>query len=240
MLETKNIFIDTCIFIGQNYNYQSPIFRNLSRLVKTGLAEVYLTNIVVEEVRTNIKKYSEEKIREFDKHSRIFRIIRKAPYKDFFSEFDKCKSQVFDDLNSQFDHFIDDLNVTILPTSEVSIDVIFQQYFQKKPPFTNDKKKYEFPDAFTLEALKVWCKKNNEKMYVVSNDRDLKDACNTNQNPLLITTLAEFIDLAICEDSISLFLLNLLESNREDIKTLVSKLFCRQEILEGDERYIYC
>ena len=38
----------------------------------------------------------------------------------------------------------------------------------KRPPFGGGKKKTEFSDAFTIEAIEAWYKENDERIYVVS------------------------------------------------------------------------
>ena len=55
----------------------------------------------------------------------------------------------------------------------VSIDQVFEKYFQGDYPFHKSDKKHEFPDAFALASIEKWCKENGETCYVLSLDNDM-------------------------------------------------------------------
>lgn len=146
-METGNIFIDASIFIGQNYNYRSTDFDQLSRLAKSGQANVFVTDITIREVEAHIETDISEAIsalKKFQKNSRV-RVLKNLddpPFKELFQEINETKSN--ETLKCQLSTFLNEISATVLPTSDVSIDAVFDQYFSKRPPFGEGKKSRNF------------------------------------------------------------------------------------------------
>jgi len=236
-LETRNIFIDASIFIGQNYNYKSAVFESLRRLVIASNANVYVTDITVREVRAHIAEGVSKAIQaqnKFQKDARIFRNIDDTPFEEFFHDVNEASA--IKTLNDHLDRFLSDVSATVLPTSGVSIDAVFDKYFDKEPPFGDGKKKAEFPDAFTIAALEDWCEENNEKMYVASADTDLKNHCETSDSLITLNKLAEFISLIEFHDKVlAPSVMKLLDRKQDTIKEAISESFCEQGFWIDDQ-----
>jgi hypothetical protein len=66
------------------------------------------------------------------------------------------------------------------------LDAVMADYSAGRPPFGPGKKKHEFPDAFVVSSLRRLCKDYGQRVYVVSNDHDLK-ACCSPEGPLITT-----------------------------------------------------
>lgn len=236
-METRNIFIDASIFIGQNYNYQSAVFENISRLAKDVQASVFVTDITIQEVKANIEEdisKATQASSKFKKDARVLRNVESSPYREFFADIDE--SVVLEDLTTQLDGFLKETGVTVLSASEVSISSVFEKYFGKKPPFGDGKKKAEFPDAFAIEALEDWCDKNDELMYVASTDPDLKSHCETSGRLISLAKLAEFISLVEFHDEVlSPSVISLIEKNEEVVKESISESFCDEGFWIDDQ-----
>lgn len=236
-METRNIFIDASIFIGQNYNYQSVAFQNMIRLAKAGQANVFVTDITIQEVKAHIAEDVSKAIQassKFKKDARVLRNIEESPCKEFFQDINE--SYALDVLFNQLDEFLKNARVTVLSTSEVSVTSIFEKYFDKKPPFGEGKKKAEFPDAFMLEALEVWCKQNKEIMYVASTDQDFQSHCESSNRLLLLSKLAEFISLIEFHDEVlSPSVTSLMYKNAEIVKEAISESFCNEGFWIDDQ-----
>ena len=236
-METRNIFIDASIFIGQNYNYKSAVFENISRLAKASQAKVFVTDITIREVRAHIEEDVSKAIQassKFKKDARVLRNIEGTPFEEIFQEIDESGALKL--LYGQLDEFLNEVGATILPTSDVSVTAVFDKYFRKKPPFGDGKKKAEFPDAFTLEALEAWCSKNDERMYVVSTDPDLRSHCDTSERLILLSKLAEFISLVEFHDEVlSPSVMSLIDRNKEAIEEAISESFCNEGFWIDDQ-----
>jgi PIN domain len=91
--------------------------------------------------------------------------------------FPPSADQLSETLRKQFDDHLEAGRCTRLSVSDVDPGVIFEAYFQGQPPFDIQKKKMEFPDAFTHQRLAMWAEENEIEVYVVGPDPDLKRIC---------------------------------------------------------------
>ena len=65
-------------------------------------------------------------------------------------------------------------HIKIISTQHLTIQNVMQAYFDRKPPFS-EKKKYEFPDAFSIEGVKEFCiQKKIDNIHIVTKDSDIK------------------------------------------------------------------
>jgi hypothetical protein len=172
-LQTRHVFIDTEVFIKNNYPFDSVKFSQLTSLAQSEKVTIYLTIITVQEIRSNIEEdvigayQAIEKIRK--------RILKNIPEHPIHSqEIDAEKAKLI--LLGQFEKFLSDARVQIVDITEVSIEKVVADYFARKPPFS-EKKRSEFPDAFALEALRKKCQETSIQMYVISGDPDMDSAC---------------------------------------------------------------
>lgn len=229
-METRNIFLDACIFIGKNYNYRNTDFEQLSRLAQSGQANVFVTDITIREVEAHIEIDISKAIqasKRFQNSARVLKNIDDSPFKELFQKINETKSN--ETLKCQLSTFLNEIGATVLPTSEVSIDAVFDKYFGKRPPFGEGKKKSEFPDAFAIGAIEAWCKKNDERMYIVSTDGDLKEYCKTSDCLIALNQLAEFISVIEFHDEDLAHSVNrLLNKNQDAIEEAIAEAFCEQ------------
>lgn len=202
-METRFVFIDSSIIIGQNYNYRGAAFESLLRLSGSGQACVIVSDIVVREVQAHIAadvSRASQASTKFRKDARVLRNLGSTSYSDMFAEIDE--DEAIAALNTQLDEFIAATNATVLDTSSVSVGIILGKYFGGEPPFGDGKKKSEFPDAINVEALEAWSAESNEKVYVVSSDSDLLTTCAGNENLLALDKLSEYVSLVQYHDDV--------------------------------------
>lgn len=178
MLKTRNIFIDTEVFVSNNF-FQNKNLERLSDFGNREIVNLYLTEITKHEIQNNIKENllnAQQDINNFKKiianKSKILKNLESfKPY------FDLPRLEVnlnFDQLSVQLETFIKEGKVKIIPFNLANIIDVVDSYFNQKPPFSSGKKKYEFPDAIVLSAIENWCKQENEQIYVISDDNDFK------------------------------------------------------------------
>ena len=93
-MKTRNVFIDTCIFVGKNYNYRATEFRQLSRLANLDRANVVATDITIREVEARLDADVSMAIRaskSFQKGAKPLRNIDRSPCREIFQEIDEEK-----------------------------------------------------------------------------------------------------------------------------------------------------
>src|SRR5687768_3708720 len=92
-LETRHIFIDTSIFIGANFHYESSTFKQLITLVRENYLFIYLTPITIREVKANIHERVESAhraIQKCKKEAMVLRHLRNDSFKGLFIDFDSA------------------------------------------------------------------------------------------------------------------------------------------------------
>ncbi len=143
---------------------------------------------------------------------RILQNIEGAPLFGVFGGFDD--SQAKEILINQFRAFLQRAKVQVLEVKDVSVEEVFERYFARIPPFS-EKKKHEFPDAFSLAAIELWCKESTGKMFVISSDPDWQEACSLNPSLRSVESLSEFLDLLSTGERLAELANKLFEQDKE-------------------------
>lgn len=185
-LQTLNLFIDTSIFRKKAFDLSNEALKKLGNLGHEGKIHLYSTFITEGEIKNNLLKVVKETLTKPDK---LNLHLRNAGLPEIDSE------KFIEARTARWFEFAKRSNTKLIPIPDDSIEKVFGLYFNLAPPFDDDaKKRHEFPDAFTIEALKSWCEENEEMMYVAVDDEQFSKACKgTPLIPLL--KLEDFLDL---------------------------------------------
>lgn len=183
MLKTRNIYIDTEVFVSNNFFHG----KNLQRLARYGNLQtiyIFITEITKYEIQNNIKENLLNAQNEINKLRQLMsnkgRILKNIDAFKPYLELPKLDLGVnFDQLSQDLDNFILNGKIQSIPHSNADINDVVKKYFDQSPPFGSGKK-YEFPDAIVLSAIENWCTKNRTKIYVISNDPDFKNFVSSN------------------------------------------------------------
>ncbi|NOU48853.1 MAG: DUF4935 domain-containing protein [Bacteroidales bacterium] len=173
-LETQNIFLDTSTFEKNNILAGRKI-KSLLKHCEEKTIKIFSTQIVINELKERVKKIvmqskSDWKKYRNEKPEGIFRNT------DTISIFEKLWSIDFQKeieiIHGNIDKVIIKTPIQLIDSDGVDIDLVFEKYFNNEAPFKEGLKKNEFPDAFILATIDLWCSNNNEKMIIVSSDND--------------------------------------------------------------------
>ena len=173
-LETENIFLDTSTFEKNNILAGRKI-KSLLKHCEEKTIKIFSTQIVINELKERVRKIvlqskSEWKKYRNEKTEVIFRNT------DTISIFEKLWSIDFqkdiDMIHENIDNVIIKTPIHLIDSFGVDIELVFDKYFNNEAPFKEGLKKNEFPDAFILATIDLWCSKNSEKMIIVSSDND--------------------------------------------------------------------
>ena len=204
-LKTRNVFLDTTVFVRYNFRFQKKPLSILSEYAAQNHIRLIFTDIVVSEVKAKIREWIEKATTAHNKFLKEARILRNSKSSDVVARLLPLdKKKLIKEMLASFRKFLKDSNVIIIAASKEEAEPIFEAYFSGEAPFGTGKKKHEFPDAFTIAALRTWCQKRKESLYVISNDLDIQKAC-TEQGPLY--------DMQVLND----FLNDLVLDTKEDV-----------------------
>ncbi|MBS4747502.1 PIN domain-containing protein [Bacillus altitudinis] len=183
-----NVFLDTQVYDANNFQFNNRQFMRLKKYIDDGLINLITTQITKGEVQAHISENVEKAKQQLNK----VRILKNSALYDSLLKDDSFKLAK-EEILTNFENFISDFKVVEIPIYEGATKVIFENYFDKKPPFSQ-KKKDEFPDAFFLYSLLNWAEENEQIVYVVSGDPDIKDFCENHQNLIYVISLGAMFD----------------------------------------------
>lgn len=188
------VFIDTSVFHQYKFNFSSKQFQQLTELSNENLIKIIMTEITKREIINNIEELSRSAEDGFSNLIRKNAFVKYNLKNDFSSIaelFDK--KTIFKNCSNNFELWLKEAKVEILPMSYSDPSEIFDLYFQKKPPFQY--KKSEFPDAFNLSIICT----GYENITIVSKDRDLLEYKNSRISNTF-NSLNEFIDFILQQE----------------------------------------
>ena len=191
-IKVINVFLDTNIFDSLHYDFTGTRLQTLNRLISDGLVSLYLSDVVIGEVKQHLKRNLtdslnaikapfKKKLSTIDKagYETDFKgdeALKVLSHSDDFSfifrlkEEDLLESMIKEAL-SLFDSFIENTGSTIVSSKGIDVSDILVDYFAPNPPFENRKeKKEEFPDAIMIARIKQFAKEKGN-VCIVSEDK---------------------------------------------------------------------
>ena len=176
MCEYDAITVDTNIFEKENYNLENGILATFEQFATLEGIDFILSEIVYNEIICHMEKNTLSALSNYIKslnNSYFYKL-------DDSVTLDKIKDikavNVQNVVKDRIDEYQRKTNFELIPIDGVDAKEVVKAYFEKKPPFS-EKKKEEFPDAFALQSLENWAKRNEKKILVVSKDKDWQLFC---------------------------------------------------------------
>lgn len=203
-IQTRNIIIDTSYFVQNIFDFNKIELQKLRDLIDNGSATLYLSDITIAEVKKKIRDLLPIAWKKLDTGDGKY--LKPIPlFKKLLQQYDEEKA--VEEVISSFQNFLKIWNVQIITSQEVSALNIYYMYSEQRPPFS-DKKKKEFPDAFVLEAIRIWRDRTDKSAYLLSNDEDWRNYIETHEMKILgeyptlfhIKELSPFINSIIRRD----------------------------------------
>lgn len=216
-LQTRNVFIDTEFFVKAGLDFSSKTVESFKDICNKDDLKHVTSTIVVREVKRKIEEHIGEAlngVNAFRRKAKILTNSKDKVIKNLFVPFDQ--EEIQNHAIQVFESFLDESCTTVVDLSKVDGNKIVEMYFNQSPPFQGGKKKNEFPDAFTLLAIKGFLK--GEEIYVVSEDKDLITFCDENPRFIQIDSLNKLLDLYNSHDDDRFnFIKSHLEENERSI-----------------------
>ena len=193
-LESRNVYIDTESFKKMGLNFDHVALQNFTTLCKEGLLNHYITSVIEREVRTHIEEAiinAIDSLNNFQRKARLLKNIDTPELSKYFQPIDEVL--IKNKAQSVFSNFLKESKSKLITCENISVEDLLNSYFEKKPPFGNQKKKSEFPDAISLASLASVL--NDKKIYVVTGDPDYSSFCQSNKQFIYISHLGKLLDI---------------------------------------------
>jgi predicted nucleic acid-binding protein len=161
------IFLDTNVFESARFSYSSENMKTFLEYCSCNGIKLKITNVVKHEVDKRISANIKETFEDINKNN--LAVVASSIKIDPSTSKLKIIEELIRNLIDDFNDFIDDNDVEIID-SDCDTKELIAQYFDKKSPFT-EQKKHEFPDAIILLTIKKYIKDNpNKTITTISND----------------------------------------------------------------------
>lgn len=185
VLHVRNIALDTQFIVSQNF-LKGSLITELGNQGFQGHINIYLTDIVLREVLNQFKmSLLAAKDINLGRHVKKMYVLKNFTAYDIYFNFPEINvDELHRKFSLEFSEWMDRCNVTTIKTDGIQIGKVFDDYFSLLPPF-EERKKHEFPDAFTLAALEAFFVESGEKCIFLSGDSGV----NNYKSELLITNI---------------------------------------------------
>ncbi len=174
-LKTRIVFVDTGVFEKELFDWKGTTLSSLMSLAKKRQILLTTTEITQREISDRIRSRLNEAAGAATKVRSQLAILKAAPGKRNTALEFKSEELAAKIISGQKRFFKGSRAKMIAVYSDA--EAIFDDYFNRKKPFGDGKKKNEFPDAFVIHGLRKYCSATGGSMYVVSLDGDMLSAC---------------------------------------------------------------
>jgi hypothetical protein len=173
------LFLDTEVFENASFSFKTQQFSSLKRHLSSGRLRLVTTDITVAEIKARIGERVEAATLAHQVFRRNARVLRSSSLADVAATLiDLSPDKIAADLHAALARFMRANDTAVVDTSLQPIGHVFKRYFARTPPFGASKeKRNEFPDAFVVQALADWSRKNKAELFVVSGDVLFIEAC---------------------------------------------------------------
>lgn len=170
-LETRHVFLDTQVYRSIRHSPANPLMGLLLKQIEAHRIVLHTADITLLEVKRQIRESMIAHNRDLEKIEKDLGRWRlaardQAPSPAIAFDIEALATEIF----GQFDTFV---RVRCQAVTHAALTIpagdVFENYFRRDPPFNKPESK-EFPDGFVFEALSRWCKKEKERLYVVTQD----------------------------------------------------------------------
>jgi hypothetical protein len=183
-------------------HFDGPAFKSFRKYCEANELFHVSTSVVKREVKSKIElsvKDAISAIQTFRRKARFLSSIEDEKIKGLFEEIPE--EDIYKKSEEVFDEFLDACSTQIVKADSINSEELLSLYFNKKPPFGDGKKKAEFPDAISILSLKSYLQDEN-KIYVVSDDGDLKAYCAGDPQFISVDSLDKLLDIYTTHSSL--------------------------------------
>lgn len=178
-MKQTSLFVDTSIFRGAGFNFESRTIDVLKEVAKRNHLRLLLPEITEKEVIRKISSLSKEIAESLDaSNKKAFMLKHLKPW--IFNEQTEIEEEINKRLIEDWKLFQKSFTTEKLPYSDIDLHKVLEWWEIYEPPFSK-KKSSEFPDAFSATCLLKHQSLNNTQIAIISMDNDWKAFCDKNK-----------------------------------------------------------
>ena len=217
------IFIDTCIFHQQAFDFKSAHLESLVAAAKRTGIKLLLPHPVRLEIERHIEELTASAVSALKTARREHPFLRElSGYPHSRDDLIESRRQIRQKIHRGWNSFLKKFEVVELDYSTINLPEIMGWYDRQEPPFGPGDKRKEFPDAFAFAVLGNYAREQKTNVAVVSSDNDLLRACETVSELHHFPTLASLTDSLLQENARFTAARALAESVIEELKKRIA------------------
>ncbi len=192
------VFIDTCIFDGVAYNFDSEKMKAFLNAAEKAKLTLLLPITTQHEVLRHLDEKQEEVIKALEDVRHKVPFITK--WKDWPTKKENdIKNELRVITSKEWNNFLARLTVIKIDYSDLKIEQVMSWYSEKLPPFENGRK--EFPDAISIALVLEHARKNDCNIAIISTDGGVQEACQRFPELLRFPNLPAYTEALLASDS---------------------------------------
>jgi hypothetical protein len=198
----STVFLDTQVFVATSFNFNTSAFLALLKHFQSGRLRLLMTDVTMSEIRSNIAEEVHKEIALQLAFIKKARFLKSASLPEAVASVTPMDPDVIaQNLYAAFETFMQAGRAMKADVARIEAAPIFEKYFAGIPPFSDTAdKKFEFPDAFVLEALGQWAEDREDFVFVVSGDELFRKGSKKFTGLVPMTTLVELLDYLANEE----------------------------------------
>lgn len=221
---TTYVFLDAEVYDRANYDFGNDRFSRVQKLAQGRELHLLTHEVTIQEVECHIHRRLDEAVSSVQRSVKKHYVVRIANDHRIKAVEQLDAAPLVDQVKSTFRTFLKDSMATSIALSDTSVQEVCEWYWNTLPPFGQGKKKAEFPDAFILSGIDSWHKRTGSSLYIVSQDDDLRKACEARPYCFHVASIEELLgEFHPAEEfaEVNLFV----EEHWEDIKEAITAEF---------------
>ena len=167
------ISIDTTVFDAKQKTFQNAVLLRLDQFHQRNI-RVVIADVIANEMKTHLRDDALKTQNALKKALRTHNLRWKRNEVEGEQEDLLINADADALAEVEFDTFLTHVKGEVIKASETpeAVDETFRRYFFKQPPFgLAEKRKYEFPDAFSLIRLEAFAVDHGKLLMCVSEDK---------------------------------------------------------------------
>ena len=233
------VFLDTSIFDGQNYNYQSTALSTFVPACTKRGVRLLLPEPTDQEIERHIKERSTDALVALAEARRKAPFLAKWPGMPPPTGKSEAldRFQVYSIARKEWRAFLKQFMVVTLGYEDLDVKKVMRWYGNVEAPFRDGKKRKEFPDAFAVAMLEAYAQRESVYVAVVSSDPDFKRACERFSSLLYFESLPRLTEVLLSDDTRIDQLRDAIQKDIDDIESEILEMAPGLSLYHDSERY---
>ncbi len=191
------VLIDTSSYEDIRLSFKGSVFDSLAQLSHEDKITIIGCDVLQREMESHMRESIAQSVNRVNKVQSNFERITADDLGEvtrMLSDINSLKERIFDERKARMDTFFGSVRFENLDLSVVNVQEVLHDYFNKKPPFGEGKKKNEFPDAFVLNAFVSQYNDKLDSTCIISKDQDWQKFIEQFPKVKKFRNIPEFID----------------------------------------------